>query len=63
VFVDKTYFIPALEKERFVSYLRLRRFGKSLLLSVLEYCYDILRKDKFQKLFGKYYIGQHPTPF
>jgi hypothetical protein len=62
VFVDKTYFIPALEKERFVSYLRPRRFGKSLLLSVLEYYYDILRKDKFQKLFGKYYIGQHPTP-
>jgi len=62
VFVDKTYLIPALEKERFVSYLRPRRFGKSLFLSVLEYYYDVLRKDKFQKLFGKYYIGQNPTP-
>ena len=61
VFVDKTYLIPALEKEHFVSYLRPRRFGKSLFLSVLEYYYDILHKDKFEKLFGKYYIGQHPT--
>jgi len=61
VFVDKTHLIPDLEKERFVSYLRPRRFGKSLFLSILEYYYDILRKDKFQKLFGKYYIGQHPT--
>jgi len=62
VFVDKTYLIPPLEKERFVSYLRPRRFGKSLFLSILEYYYDVLRKDKFQKLFGKYYIGQNPTP-
>jgi hypothetical protein len=62
VFVDKTHFIPLLEKERFVSYLRPRRFGKSLFLSVLEYYYDIARKDKFEKLFGKYYIGKNPTP-
>jgi len=61
VFVDKTYFIPELEKERFVSYLRPRRFGKSLMLSVLEHYYDVLCKDKFQKLFGKYYIGKNPT--
>jgi len=62
VFVDKTPFIPLLEKERFVSYLRPRRFGKSLFLSVLEHYYDVLRKDKFETLFGKYYIGQNPTP-
>jgi len=62
VFVDKTPFIPLLEKERFVSYLRPRRFGKSLFLSVLEHYYDVLRKKKFEKLFGKYYIGQNPTP-
>jgi len=63
VFVDKTHFIPVLEKERFVSYLRPRRFGKSLLLSVLEYYYDVSRKNKFDTLFGKYYIGKNPTPF
>ena len=62
VFVDKTPFIPLLEKERFVSYLRPRRFGKSLFLSILEHYYDVLRKEKFEKLFGKYYIGQNPTP-
>jgi len=61
VFVDKTHLIPELEKYDFVSYLRPRRFGKSLLLSVLEHYYDVLRKDKFEQLFGKYYIGQNPT--
>ena len=61
VFVDKTHFIPLLEKERFVSFLRPRRFGKSLFLSVLEHYYDVLRKDKFNQLFGKYYIGKNPT--
>jgi len=61
VFVDKTHFLPELEKYDYVSYLRPRRFGKSLFLSVLEYYYDVLRKDKFEKLFGKYYIGKNPT--
>ena len=61
VFVDKTHLIPELEKYDFVSFLRPRRFGKSLFLSVLEHYYDVLRKDKFEKLFGKYYIGKNPT--
>ncbi len=62
IYVDKTQFIEKLEKEKFVSFLRPRRFGKSLWLSVLEYYYDINQKHKFDKLFGKYYIGQNPTP-
>ncbi|MCS7028084.1 MAG: AAA family ATPase, partial [Bacteroidia bacterium] len=37
VFVDKTNFITLLEKQKFVSFLRPRRFGKSLWLSILEY--------------------------
>ncbi|MCS7074210.1 MAG: AAA family ATPase, partial [Bacteroidia bacterium] len=41
VFVDKTDYIMLLEKEKFASFLRPRRFGKSLWLSVLEYYYDI----------------------
>ena len=61
VFVDKTYLIPELEQYDFVSFLRPRRFGKSLFLSVLEHYYDVLRKDKFNQLFGKYYIGKNPT--
>jgi hypothetical protein len=64
VFVDKTPYIEKLEieKEKFVSFLRPRRFGKSLFLSMLEYYYDILYKDRFEELFSKYYIGKNPTP-
>ena len=62
-FVDKTHFIELLEKEENYSvFLRPRRMGKSLFVSILEYYYDIREKDKFDKLFSKYYIGQHPTP-
>lgn len=63
VFVDKTHYVELLEKEeRFSIFLRPRRMGKSLLVSILEYYYDILEKDKFEKLFSKFYIGQNPTP-
>jgi hypothetical protein len=64
IFVDKTPYIEKLEieKQKFVSFLRPRRFGKSLFLSMLEHYYDILYKDRFQELFGKYYIGKNPTP-
>ncbi|MCS7028844.1 MAG: AAA family ATPase, partial [Bacteroidia bacterium] len=64
VFVDKTIFIEKLErhKERNVSFLRPRRFGKSLWLSILEYYYDINQAHKFDQLFGNYYIGKNPTP-
>ncbi|MDW8300993.1 MAG: AAA family ATPase, partial [Bacteroidia bacterium] len=62
VFVDKTSFIPRLEEERLVCFLRPRKFGKSLWLSVLEYYYDTNQAHKFELLFGKYYIGKNPTP-
>ena len=63
VFVDKTKYIELLESdERFSIFLRPRRMGKSLFISILEYYYDILEADKFDKLFSKYYIGQHKTP-
>ena len=63
VFVDKTKYIELLETdERFSIFLRPRRMGKSLFVSILEYYYDILEKDKFEKLFSKYYIGENPTP-
>ncbi|MEN9613096.1 MAG: hypothetical protein RLZZ628_3910, partial [Bacteroidota bacterium] len=44
-------------------FLRPRRFGKSLFTSMLECYYGIQYKDDFKSLFGKYYIGQNPTPF
>ena len=61
-FVDKTVFIPELEKSnKFFFFIRPRRFGKSLTLSMLKHYYDINRADKFEELFGELYIGKHPT--
>ncbi|NUM72329.1 MAG: AAA family ATPase, partial [Ignavibacteriaceae bacterium] len=59
-YVDKTEFIQKLEGLNFPNlfFLRPRRFGKSLTLSMLEYYYGIQHKDKFDDLFGQYYIGQ-----
>jgi hypothetical protein len=63
VFVDKTKYVELIEKEESYSiFLRPRRMGKSLFVSILEYYYDILQKDKFEKIFSKLYIGQNPTP-
>jgi Predicted AAA-ATPase len=61
---DRTHYIPVLEswgQKRFI-YLRPRRFGKSLLLSILQYYYGLQYKGLFDKLFGKTYIGANPTP-
>lgn len=62
-YVDRTPYIEALENlpQRYLMALRPRRFGKSLLISTLYYYYSVQTKSEFQKYFGKYYIGQHPT--
>ncbi|HHW04236.1 MAG TPA: AAA family ATPase [Thermoanaerobacterales bacterium] len=63
IYVDKTKYIEILENEApYQFFVRPRRFGKSLFLSMLENYYDILKKDIFQSLFGDLYIGQNPTP-
>ena len=62
-FVDKTPFIENIEESnKYFFFIRPRRFGKSLTLSMLENYYDINKKDKFENLFGKLYIGENPTP-
>jgi len=43
-------------------FLRPRRFGKSLLLSMLENYYDLAKADQFEMLFGHLKIGRNPTP-
>lgn len=61
-YVDKTMYIPAIEEaDRFFFFIRPRRFGKSLTISMLQHYYDINSKDKFDSLFGNLYIGKHPT--
>lgn len=62
-YVDKTMYIPMLEDQaNYLIFIRPRRFGKSLLLSMLRSYYDLSQKDKFQQLFGNLWIGQNTTP-
>ena len=62
-YVDKTMYLPKLESEaRFLFFIRPRRFGKSVFISMLRAYYDIRTKDKFQEVFGDLWIGLHPTP-
>ena len=62
-YVDKTRFIEKIEKaNKYFFFIRPRRFGKSLTLSMLRHYYDINQKEKFERLYGDLYIGHHPTP-
>ncbi|WP_020395846.1 AAA family ATPase [Thiolinea disciformis] len=62
VYLDRTPFIPTLEQAgKQLLFLRPRRFGKSLLLSMLNSYYDIKQADQFASLFGDLAIGQNPT--
>nr|VFK22149.1 MAG: Predicted AAA-ATPase [Candidatus Kentron sp. LPFa]VFK35183.1 MAG: Predicted AAA-ATPase [Candidatus Kentron sp. LPFa] len=61
-YVDRTGHIPSLEEAgKQLLFLRPRRFGKSLLLSMLENYYDRNKADRFQELFGGLAIGKAPT--
>jgi hypothetical protein len=60
-FVDKTRFIYMLENHKYIFFIRPRRFGKSLWLSILESYYDISAKDIFHTLFKDTEIGKNPT--
>ncbi len=62
-YVDKTMYLPLLEDEAsYLFFIRPRRFGKSVFISMLKAYYDINGKDRFGELFGDLWIGQHPTP-
>ncbi|MEI6262854.1 MAG: AAA family ATPase [Deltaproteobacteria bacterium] len=61
-YCDRTQAIPLLEQAQSQLFIRPRRFGKSLLLSMLENYYDIARKDEFNAMFGHLSIGHDPTP-
>ncbi|MFZ1642589.1 MAG: AAA family ATPase, partial [Candidatus Contendobacter sp.] len=50
---DRTDRISLLEKAgRQLIFIRPRRFGKSLLLSMLEHYYDVNQANQFEALFG-----------
>jgi len=62
-YVDRTSHIRLIEDYGDqLLFLRPRRFGKSLLLSVLENYYDVAKAPEFEKLFGHLAIGKNPTP-
>ena len=62
-YVDKTRFIEKVEdSNRYFFFIRPRRFGKSLTMSMLRHYYDVNQTNKFERLYGNLYIGQHPTP-
>ncbi|WP_459481362.1 ATP-binding protein [Clostridium saccharoperbutylacetonicum] len=61
-YVDKTNYIEILDNYApYQFFIRPRRFGKSLFISMLENYYDINKKDKFEDLFRDLYIGKNPT--
>ncbi len=62
-YVDKTSYIEKVEaSNKFFFYIRPRRFGKSLTISMLRNYYDVNKERVFEPLFGDLYIGKNPTP-
>ena len=61
-YCDRTDRIHTLESAgNSLLFLRPRRFGKSLLLSMLANYYDVAKADSFEKIFGNLLIGKNPT--
>ena len=61
LYVDKTRFLRPLEDERYVFFIRPRRFGKSCWLSLLECYYGRHWAHEFDDLFGGTDVGRAPT--
>ena len=60
-FLDRTAKIRDLEATRYAMFLRPRRFGKSLLVTMLHAYYDVNFADRFEEFFGGTDIGSNPT--
>ena len=61
-YVDKTKYIEEIEQANmYFFYIRPRRFGKSLTVSMLRQYYDVHAQASFERLFQGLYIGEHPT--
>ena len=61
LYVDKTRFLHALERERYVFLIRPRRFGKTCWLSLLESYYDRNEAEAFEAVFGGTDVARRPT--
>ncbi len=60
-FLDRTAKIRDLEATAYAVFLRPRRFGKSLLMSILEAYYDVTYAENFDEFFSGTDIGANPT--
>ena len=58
LYIDKTMYIEKLEKNSKLIYTRPRRFGKSMLTSMLAYYYSINEAENFEKIFKGLYTLQ-----
>lgn len=62
-YVDKTMYLSLLEQQPDnLFYIRPRRFGKSLFISMLQAYYDKAMTDRFNSLFSGLWAHEHPTP-
>ncbi len=61
-YVDKTRYILEIENlPNFLFFIRPRRFGKSLFLSILHYYYDERYKEDFEEIFSDTWILKNKT--
>lgn len=62
-YVDKTRYLGEIENAgRYLFFLRPRRFGKSLFLSLMESYYDIAKNDNFDLFFKGTAVHKEPSP-
>ena len=62
-YVDKTMYLAELVKQPdTLIFIRPRRFGKSLFISMMRAYYDKSKAKDFDTLFGSLWISSHPTP-
>ncbi|MCP5054288.1 MAG: AAA family ATPase [bacterium] len=61
-YVDKTRYLTTIkEAGRYLFFIRPRRFGKSLFLSMMETYYDVSYKDQWDDFFKGTWIYDNPT--
>ncbi len=61
-YIDKTSYLPLLENAgSYLFFIRPRRFGKSLFISMMETYYDVYYKDRFDEFFKGTWIYNQPT--
>lgn len=62
-YVDKTGYLREIEKAgMYLFFIRPRRFGKTLFLSMMETYYDVNKKNRFEDFFKGTAIFENPTP-